>query len=48
MEDREFWREVRRWLKTRIIADQKMIKAIEARFGFEERKVQEKSPHRAA
>ena len=48
MDDREFWREVRRWLKTRILADQQMVRAIEARFDFEERKVQEKPPHRAA
>ena len=48
MEDREFWREVRRWLKTRIIADRQMVKAIEARFGFEDRTLQEKPPHRAA
>ena len=48
MEDREFWREVRRWLKTRILADQQMVKAIEARFGFEDRKLREKPPHRAA
>ena len=42
MEDREFWAEVRRWLKTRILADQQMIAAIERRYGpFGEQKRQE-------
>jgi len=48
MEDREFWREVRRWLKTRILADQQMIKAIEARFGFEETKAKDRPSSTAA
>ena len=48
MNEKDFWREVRRWLKTRILADQQMVKAIEMRFGFEERTVREKPPHRAA
>ena len=47
-EDREFWREVRRWLKTRILADQQMIKAIEARFGFEETKAKDRPSSTAA
>ena len=44
MDDREFWFwwEVRRWLKTRILADQQMIAAIERRYGpFGEQKRQE-------
>ncbi len=42
MEDREFWAEVRRWLKTRILADRQMIGAIERRYGpFGEHKRQE-------
>ena len=48
MEDREFWREVRRWLKTRILADQQMIKAIETRFGFEEAKSKDRPSSTAA
>ena len=48
MEDREFWREVRRWLKTRILADRQMIAAIEARFGFEDQKTKERRPTTAA
>jgi len=48
MEDREFWHEVRRWLKTRILADQQMIKAIEARFGFEETKAKDRPSSTAA
>ena len=47
-EDREFWREVRRWLKTRILADQQMIAAIEARFGFEDAKAKDRPSLTAA
>ena len=42
MEDREFWAEVRRWLKTCILADRQMIAAIERRYGpFGEQKRQD-------
>lgn len=34
MTDREFWIEVRRWLKTRILADTQMVAAIEQRFAI--------------
>ena len=41
MEDREFWAEVRRWLKTSVLANQQMIAAIERRYGpFGEQKRQ--------
>jgi hypothetical protein len=34
MNDREFWIDFRRWLKSRIIADQRLVAAIEKRFGI--------------
>ncbi|HZO30065.1 MAG TPA: hypothetical protein VFH48_29185 [Chloroflexota bacterium] len=34
MTDREFWIEVRRWLKTRILADTQMVATIEQRFAI--------------
>jgi hypothetical protein len=33
-DEREFWIQVRRWLKTRILADKQMVEAIEQRFGI--------------
>jgi hypothetical protein len=42
MNEREFWAEVRRWLKIQNTANQQMIAAIEQRFGpFGEQKRQE-------
>jgi hypothetical protein len=47
VEDREFWTEFRRWLIGRQKSDQKMIDAIEQRFGpFGEQRLQERQERR--
>ena len=45
MSEREFWAEVRRWLKIQQQANSQMIMAIEQRFGpFGEQRRQERRP----
>jgi hypothetical protein len=43
--EREFWVQVRRWLKIRIRADERMVAAIEQRFGpFRQEKQEQHRP----
>jgi hypothetical protein len=46
VDERDFWIQVRRWLKGQIAADQQMVEAIERRFGpfGEQKRRQEDRP----
>jgi hypothetical protein len=50
MDERQFWAEVRRWLKIQTAANNQMIAVIERRFGpfGQERKEERRTPKPAA